>query len=73
MCLKSHHDAIDPRMKDVIAAEAEKQPCRKHFQARASISVGEIAEGLLRDNLTDEQVGGILGLNWLRVAREVWK
>lgn len=36
-------------------------------------SIGEIAEGLLRDNLTDEQVRGILGLNWLRVAREVWK
>ncbi len=37
-----------------------------------SESFGKITEGLLRDNLTDEQVRGILGLNWLRVAREVW-
>lgn len=33
----------------------------------------EIAEGLLRDNLTETHVRGILGLNWLRVARQVWK
>jgi membrane dipeptidase len=34
---------------------------------------GEIAEGLARDNLTDEQIRGILGHNWLRIATEVWK
>jgi membrane dipeptidase len=33
----------------------------------------EIAEGLARDNLTDEQIRGILGENWLRVARQVWR
>ena len=33
----------------------------------------EIAEGLARDNLTDEQIRGILGHNWLRIATEVWK
>lgn len=32
-----------------------------------------IAEGLARDNLSDEQIGGILGGNWLRVAGQVWK
>jgi len=32
-----------------------------------------IAEGLARDNLGDEQISGILGGNWLRVARQVWK
>jgi membrane dipeptidase len=34
---------------------------------------GEIAEGLARDNLSDEQIRGILGHNWLRIATEVWK
>lgn len=33
----------------------------------------EITEGLLRDNLTEEQIRSILGLNWLRVAKQVWK
>ena len=33
----------------------------------------EIAEGLARDNLTDEQIRGILGHNWLRIATQVWK
>jgi membrane dipeptidase len=32
-----------------------------------------IAEGLARDKLTDEQISGVLGGNWLRVARQVWK
>lgn len=36
-------------------------------------AIGEIVEGLLRDNLTDEQIREVLGLNWLRVARQVWK
>jgi membrane dipeptidase len=35
-------------------------------------AIGEIAEGLARDNLTDEQIRGILGHNWLRIATEVW-
>ncbi len=33
----------------------------------------QIAEGLARDNLTEEQIRGILGHNWLRIASEVWK
>jgi membrane dipeptidase len=32
-----------------------------------------IAEGLARDNLTDDQIRGILGHNWLRIATQVWK
>lgn len=36
-------------------------------------ATGEIAEGLAQDNLTDEQILGILGGNWLRVARQVWQ
>jgi membrane dipeptidase len=34
--------------------------------------MGEIAEGLARDNLTDAQIHGILGENWLRIATRVW-
>ena len=33
----------------------------------------EIAEGLAATNLSDSQIGGILGNNWLRVARQVWR
>jgi membrane dipeptidase len=36
-------------------------------------SMGEIAEGLARDNLTDGQIRGILGENWLRIAARVWR
>lgn len=36
-------------------------------------ALGAIAEGLARDNLTDAQIRGILGENWLRIALRVWK
>lgn len=36
-------------------------------------AISEIAEGLARDNLTDSQIAGILGENWLRVAERVWR
>jgi membrane dipeptidase len=36
-------------------------------------AMGAIAEGLARDNLTDAQIRGILGENWLRVASRVWR
>lgn len=36
-------------------------------------SLPEIAEGLARDNLTDHQIHNVLGHNWLRIARRVWK
>lgn len=36
-------------------------------------SMGEIAEELCRANFTDEQIRGILGENWLRVAKSVWR
>ena len=32
-----------------------------------------IAEGLARRNLTDDQIRGVLGENWLRVASRVWR
>lgn len=36
-------------------------------------ALGAIAEGLARDNLTDTQIRGILGENWLRIAQQVWR
>jgi membrane dipeptidase len=36
-------------------------------------AMGAIAEGLAREHLTDEQIRGILGHNWLRIATQVWK
>lgn len=36
-------------------------------------AMGAIAEGLARDNLTDAQIQGILGENWLRIATRVWR
>ncbi len=33
----------------------------------------EITEGLLKRGYSEGDIRGILGLNWLRVAREVWK
>ncbi len=36
-------------------------------------AIGAIAEGLARDNLTDAQIRGILGENWLRIATTVWR
>jgi membrane dipeptidase len=32
-----------------------------------------IAEGLARDNLREDQIRGVLGENWLRVATTVWR
>jgi len=36
-------------------------------------ALGEIAEGLARDHLTDAQIRGVLGENWLRIATQVWR
>lgn len=36
-------------------------------------AVSEIAEGLARSNLADDEIRGILGENWLRVATRVWR
>ena len=32
-----------------------------------------IVEGLARSNLSDDQIRGLLGGNWMRVAKQVWK
>lgn len=36
-------------------------------------AIVQIAEGLAREQLTDSQIRGILGENWLRIARQVWR
>jgi membrane dipeptidase len=36
-------------------------------------SMNEIAEGLATDNLTETQIRGVLGENWLRIATQVWR
>jgi membrane dipeptidase len=43
------------------------------LQIIAPEAMYEIAEGLARDNLTDTQIRGVLGENWLRIARQVWR
>lgn len=35
--------------------------------------VPAIAEGLARDNLSDDHVRAVMGGNWLRIAQSVWK
>jgi membrane dipeptidase len=45
-------------------------------EGRATVepeAIGTIAEALTRDNLTDAQISGILGHNWLRIAKHVWR
>lgn len=36
-------------------------------------AMGAIVEGLAKDNLTDAQIRGILGENWLCIAERVWR
>jgi membrane dipeptidase len=44
--------------------------------ARATVApeaMNEIAEALARTHLTDSQIRGVLGENWLRIASQVWR
>ncbi|ATE65772.1 dipeptidase [Rhizorhabdus dicambivorans] len=36
-------------------------------------AIPQIAEGLIRDGLSDAEISGILGGNWLRIARACWR
>ena len=36
-------------------------------------ALGYIADELARSNLSDADIQGILGGNWLRIARQVWR
>lgn len=63
---------------DLIAARADKYPAGQQYDegefdfARPE-QVPELTELMLAHGYTDDQVRGILGTNWLRVARAVWK
>jgi membrane dipeptidase len=35
--------------------------------------LGAIADGLVKDGLSDAQIRGVLGENWLRIATQVWR
>jgi membrane dipeptidase len=58
-----------------IRANPEKYPpgISEYPAMIAPESVGEIIDGLLADNLTEEEVQAVLGQNWHRIAKEVWK
>jgi membrane dipeptidase len=43
------------------------------FPMIAPESFPAVADGLARDNLSDAQIRAVLGENWLRVAKRVWK
>ena len=61
--LLRRHPQLIPAGMDLPAALAMLQP----------EALGEIAEDLARVNLTDAQIKGILGENWMRVALQVWR
>jgi membrane dipeptidase len=51
-------------------------PGTQTSDARATVApeaLGAIAEGLARTQLTDAQIRGVLGQNWLRIATQVWR
>jgi membrane dipeptidase len=55
---------------DLIPLDMRDAPRLELIEPEA---LGQIADGLARDNLTDRQILGILGENWLRVAACVWR
>jgi membrane dipeptidase len=57
------HPALFPPTKDITGSMGMIGP----------ESLGSVAEALAQDNLTDSQIRGILGENWLRVAAQVWR
>ena len=61
-----------------LAEDVRKNPHLYAVDASNSRFIGpdaimEIAEGLARSNLSDVDIGGILGANWMRIASQVWK
>lgn len=58
-----HNPALFPPGLDAAAGVAMVEP----------EAMSAIADGLARDNLTDAQILGILGGNWLRIATQVWR
>jgi len=61
--LLTKHPELIPKGMDAADAKAMVEP----------EAFPEIAERLARTSLTDAQIRGILGENWLRVATQVWR
>jgi membrane dipeptidase len=61
--LLTKHPELIPKGMDAADAKAMVEP----------EAFPEIVERLARTSLTDEQIRGILGENWLRVATQVWR
>lgn len=61
----------------IAAANADKYPSAGGYQQEPFFAgpeiLSELTELMLRHHYADDQVQGILGGNWLRVARQVWK
>jgi membrane dipeptidase len=68
-------DASD--MDDLFAKHPQLIPQGMDASGAAAMvapeAVPEIAERLARTNLSDAQIRGVLGGNWLRVATQVWR
>lgn len=63
---------------DLMAAKADKYPAGQQydngeFDFAAPEQMPELTELMLEHGYSDDQVRGVLGANWLRVASAVWK
>ena len=58
---------------DIVANPGLYPPGAMTSRMIAPESLTAIAEGLARTNLTTDEIGGVLGGNWMRIASAVWK
>ncbi len=62
---------------ELVHARADKYPAGQRYDGGSDFAwpeqVPELTELMLKAGYSDAQVLGILGANWLRVARQVWK
>jgi membrane dipeptidase len=70
-------ESEDEGLGALIASKQDYWPKRQYDYARVDCvhprQIAELAEDLLRRQYREEDVAGILGGNFLRVAKEVWK
>ncbi|MFZ4482078.1 MAG: membrane dipeptidase, partial [Rhodoferax sp.] len=62
---------------EIIRHNASKYPAQSGYNIEPEFGgpelIPEVTELMLQHHYSDAQVRGILGENWLRVARQVWK
>jgi len=62
---------------ELVHAKADKYPAGQSYEGGSDFAapeqVPELTELMLRHGYTEPQIRGILGGNWLRVARQVWR